>query len=130
MRPAPLPPASFGFIRGNDPTNGLYIFNSIIPGRRRVKIKVIVSDDQDWPFPLPAWDHVSVSTDSGCPIWEEMAWVKTLFFKPTETVIQLHPPDSEYVNCHPHTLHLWRPVGVEIPLPPSDAVGPKSAKTY
>lgn len=69
-----------------------------------------------------AWDHVSVSIGGPlprCPTWEEMAYVKDLFFKPEETVFQFHPAISQYVNCHPHTLHLWRPLLVTVPLPPS-----------
>lgn len=75
------------------------------------------------------WDHVSVS---GCckgksvtPTWEQMCYVKDLFFDETECVMQLHPPKSEYVNYHNHCLHLWRPMDGQIPQPPSILVGPK-----
>lgn len=33
-------------------------------------------------------------------------------------------PGPQHVNYHAHCLHLWRQVGVEIPLPPSITVGP------
>lgn len=70
------------------------------------------------------WDHVSVSLTTRCPTWEEMAYVKRVFFEPEEAVMQLHPPESEYVNNYPYCLHLWRPQGgVAIPLPPSRLVG-------
>lgn len=92
------------------------------------------------------WDHVSVSLPTRCPTWEEMCWVKRLFFSPDEVVMQLHPATSNYVNNHPHCLHLWRPQSAEeiarirddwgdewqygdlvspgrIPLPPTDMVG-------
>lgn len=82
-------------------------------------LKVIVSDGA-------GWDHVSVSLENRCPNWDEMCWVKDLFFMPEETVMQLHPPRSEYVNYHPHCLHLWRPYNKSIPLPPSVFVGPKT----
>jgi len=74
------------------------------------------------------WDHVSVSTTERCPRWNEMQQIKTLFFNPQETVIQIHPPESEYVNNHPYCLHLWRPQKDKdkIPLPPSYMVGIKS----
>ena len=55
------------------------------------------------------WDHVSVHVDGRCPTWEEMCEVKELFFKDDEVVMQLHPAKSDYINCHQHTLHLWRP---------------------
>ena len=69
------------------------------------------------------WDHVSVSLQDRCPTWDEMELVKRLFFKPTETAMQLHVPPSEHVNVHPHCLHLWRPLRGEIPRPPSIMVG-------
>jgi hypothetical protein len=55
------------------------------------------------------WDHVSVHVENRCPTWLEMCHVKDLFFKDDEVVMQLHPAKKDYVNCHQHTLHLWRP---------------------
>jgi hypothetical protein len=55
------------------------------------------------------WDHVSVSLATRCPTWEEMCFVKELFFKDDECVMQLHPPKSENISFHPFCLHLWRP---------------------
>lgn len=54
------------------------------------------------------WEHVSVSTHRRTPNWREMCFVKDLFWGEDETVIQFHPPKSEYVNNHEHCLHLWR----------------------
>lgn len=68
------------------------------------------------------WDHVSVSADNRTPTWDEMHWVKTQFFRDDEAVIQLHPPKRLYKNEQRNTLHLWRPQGVEIPLPPLECV--------
>jgi hypothetical protein len=70
-----------------------------------------------------AWDHVSVSLVDRCPTWDEMVYIKNIFFSPEEAVIQFHPPESEYVNRHPFTLHLWKPLLFEIPLPPKEMVG-------
>lgn len=69
------------------------------------------------------WEHVSVSLKNRCPNWEEMNFIKGLFWDEEDTVIQYHPPKSEYVNRHPYCLHLWRPVGVEIPRPDRVMVG-------
>jgi len=57
------------------------------------------------------WDHVSVHVagQDRCPTWEEMCYVKRLFFRQDEWVVQYHPAESDYVNAHPTTLHLWRP---------------------
>lgn len=78
------------------------------------------------------WEHVSVSPCNRkrqiCPTWEEMCEIKNMFFLPTECVIQYHPPRSEYVNNHPYCLHLWRPIGQKIPMPPSLFVGLKGVE--
>lgn len=75
------------------------------------------------------WEHVSVSPGSPnrkkCPTWDEMCAIKDMFFEPEETVVQYHPPRSEYVNNHPYCLHMWRPTDCEIPRPPSIMVGIK-----
>ncbi len=69
------------------------------------------------------WDHVSVSRKNRCPNWPEMSHVKGLFFNNDETVMQLHVPSVDHVNDHPFCLHLWRPIGIEIPRPPGWMVG-------
>jgi hypothetical protein len=78
----------------------------------------------------PLWEHVSVSVrvpgETRCPTWEEMCEIKDMFWDKDETVIQYHPAEADYVNMHPHTLHLWKPIGVELPTPPSIMVGVKS----
>jgi hypothetical protein len=71
------------------------------------------------------WEHVSVSADKRCPTWDEMCWVKDLFWNKHEAVMQLHPAESQYVNFHPHCLHMWRPLKMTIPTPPMIMVGPK-----
>lgn len=71
------------------------------------------------------WEHVSVSTPRRPPNWQEMCFIKDLFWEPEECVVQFHPPESEYVNNHPHCLHLWRSVREVFPLPPSILVGVK-----
>lgn len=90
-------------------------------------IHVIASDgkDSDGSYIFP-WEHVSAHVScevykqvmERCPTWEEMCYIKDLFWDAEDTVMQLHPPKSMYVNKHPHVLHLWRPVSVKIPLPP------------
>jgi len=86
------------------------------------EINCIVSDGM-------GWQHVSVTISSTkrkverCPTWEEMCFVKELFWDDTETALQYHPPKSEYVNNHLYCLHLWKPDNIEIPLPNSLMVG-------
>ena len=82
------------------------------------KLRVITSSgDKDIP-----WEHVSVSLPNRCPNWPEMAFIKDLFWLPTETVMQLHVPAEDHRNLHSYCLHLWRPINQEIPRPPNDAV--------
>jgi hypothetical protein len=64
------------------------------------------------------WDHVSVSlNEKRCPTWDEMCFVKNIFFRPDEAAMQIHPSKEEYVNNHLHCLHLWRPQNEKFPLP-------------
>lgn len=69
------------------------------------------------------WEHVSVSFAHRCPTWAEMERIKRLFFREDETAMQLHVPQDEHINCHPHCLHLWRPIHADIPRPPAILVG-------
>lgn len=71
------------------------------------------------------WEHVSISLPKEVPSWKAMCKMKDLFFHEEETVMQLHPPKSEYINNHKYCLHLWKPIGTEIPMPPSAMVGLK-----
>ena len=68
------------------------------------------------------WDHVSVSLPNRCPNWQEMEYVKRMFFRDAETAMQLHVPPSDHISVHPYCLHLWRPHNVEIPRPPKSMV--------
>lgn len=86
-----------------------------------VTLKVIASVGE-------GWEHVSVSLPNRCPNWPEMHYVKTLYWRDDEAVMQLHPPQSDYRSLHPHCLHLWRPVAEAIPLPPGILVAPAFAK--
>jgi hypothetical protein len=80
------------------------------------------------------WEHASISlftkkgTVKRCPIWEEMCYIKDIFWDKTDTVIQYHPAEKDYVNMHPFVLHLWRPINIELPLPDSLLVGIKDAE--
>jgi len=79
------------------------------------ELHIISSGEDD----MYHWEHVSVSHPRRCPTWDEMHKIKQLFWTDEEVVMQLHPPQSCYVNLHPFCLHMWRPVKAEIPLPPS-----------
>ena len=74
------------------------------------------------------WEHVSVSLRDRCPTWEEMCWVKDLFWDEEEVVIQYHPTKSQQVNFHPYCLHLWKPTSQRLPMPDPELVGPLTGK--
>lgn len=88
--------------------DGGYAF-AYLPGTKK-PVAVIFSCGE-------GWDHVSASYSNRTPTWDEMCYIKDIFFREDECVIQYHPPKSEYVNNHPHCLHLWRPQNEDIPMP-------------
>ncbi len=95
--------------------NGAFLIRC--PKSRR-GLLIIISDGE-------GWDHASVSIANKpkhIPTWDEMCFVKGLFWGSDECVIQYHPPGVIYKNFHPGTLHLWKPAGREIPMPPLEFV--------
>lgn len=85
------------------------------------QLKIIASNG-DEPV-CEGWEHVSVSCRKRCPNWEEMCFVKNLFWEDDECVVQFHPPKSDYVNLHPFCLHLWKHKTTETKLPPKLLIG-------
>lgn len=73
------------------------------------------------------WEHVSVhiteKMKQRTPTWAEMCKIKDLFWTSNDCVVQYHPAQSEYVNRHKHTLHLWRPINGSFPIPNKLLVG-------
>lgn len=100
----------------HDGPNGHFV----IPLSFRASAYVIASDGMDW-------EHVSVHIQergkARTPTWAEMCKIKDLFWSPDAWVVQYHPAASEYVNNHPNTLHLWRPITNILSTPPSYLVG-------
>jgi len=90
-------------------------------GPKGVMLLVMSSGTEDGT----GWEHVSVTCQNRPPNWEEMCVVKDLFWAEDECVVQYHPPRSEYVNCHPYCLHLWKQASGAFPMPSSLLVGPK-----
>jgi hypothetical protein len=75
------------------------------------------------------WEHVSITLSSKkrkverCCTWEEMCYLKSVFWSDDEVVVQFHPAKSDYVNMHKYCLHLWRPTNQFIPVPDPLMVG-------
>lgn len=117
---------------------GCFLVRANLAARRPLALRCLATSGLNWADAemvgvveigsLP-WEHVSVSLQPPgmirCPTWEEMCHVKSLFWEPEQAVVQIHPPESEYVNESRFCLHLWRPVGIELPRPPSICVGMK-----
>ncbi len=70
------------------------------------------------------WDHVSISLKHRCPTWDEMCFIKNLFFERDECAIQFHPSESDYINIGKTVLHIWRPQEQEIKMPPRYMLAP------
>jgi len=100
-----------------DENNGVFLI-----ANHKIPLRVLASDGM-------GWEHVSVSLAHRCPTWPEMCHVKSLFWDPSDCVMQLHPPQADYVNNHSYCLHLWRPVGGGLARPPGYLVGVKELGT-
>lgn len=114
-------PHSAGFKHNNGDDFGWFeIPTPRIHGSVGPKLRVMAAPtDQEW-------QHVSVSLAHRCPTWEEMCFIKNLFWDETETVVQFHPPKSDYINNAQFCLHLWKWNGGEMPRPPFILVGLKT----
>lgn len=77
------------------------------------------------------FEHVSVAPFAKriTPEYSDMKKVKEIFWNDEETVIQIFPAKSQYVNNVENCLHLWRCTYKETPLPPSCLVGLREGQT-
>jgi len=69
------------------------------------------------------WDHVSVHKKDMLgnlmtPDWNDMCYLKDVFWGEDDCVVQYHPKDKDYVNIHSNVLHLWKCQTQEFPMPP------------
>ena len=122
MKPKPCPLLEKGRITSGPLGSTASYGNNgafIVRGPKSRDLQIIISNGA-------GWEHASVSyrrNIARTPTWEEMHWVKTLVWRDDECVMQLHPPQEEYVNCHPGCLHLWKPMAGDIKRPPKFLVG-------
>lgn len=107
-----------------DGMNGIFIMS--YPKDSNISFFCIVSDGNE---EIP-WEHVSARArrlngqgkwHERVPNWDELCFLKDLFWQPDEVVVQYHPKKENYVNIHPNVLHLWRFKG-EMPTPPTICV--------
>lgn len=112
----------FGFFRIPSPLGGNRILQVVACDAGHSKDGTLVGGKF---VQFGRWDHVSVTLvgSQKTPTWDEMCFIKDLFWDPEDTVIQFHPKKSDYVNLHPGCLHLWRNVETDHELPPRYMVG-------
>lgn len=113
----------FASAKATHGNNGLFFIPLRDPTTHNVLQARAIASDQE------GWEHVSVSFQSKTPSWDVMCTIKDLFWGPNDWVMQYHPAEKDYVNFHPHCLHLWHPIGQDFPHPPSHLVGPLARRT-
>lgn len=93
-----------------------------------VLLRIIATNGAVPDLKIDEWEHVSIHAFDPvfkkvrCPKWDEMCFIKDLFWNDDEAVMQYHPAKSDYVNVHDHVLHLWRNKKVSFPMPPKICV--------
>jgi hypothetical protein len=68
------------------------------------------------------WEHLSISYKSSIPTWDDMCIAKDIFFEKSDTCVQYHPAEADYVNVCKTCLHIWRPINELLPKPPKEMV--------
>lgn len=110
-------PEKFRVTKGAMGSDSSYGNNGAFWVKTKKSVFTVIASDQ------LGWEHVSVSLPSRCPTWEEMCFIKSLFWSDDDCVVQYHPSKDQYVNNHSYCLHLWRPIENQFPVPPSFMVG-------
>lgn len=84
--------------------NGFGVKSGLIELPTGVRASVVVGRNEK------GWEHVSIELYARrLPTWEEMCYIKGVFWDDEEEVVQIHPKKSHYVNLT-EALHLWRPI--------------------
>ena len=74
---------------------------------RTTNLHVMASTHSDGLYGL--WEHVSVSLKNRNPNWDEMCFIKEMFWGEDSQCIQFHPRKRDNVNLAEHCLHIWKP---------------------
>lgn len=109
---------------GNAPKGATYgMFSIPIPKKKQTVAIIIANDGTEG-----GWEHVSchVRIAQGTrppimrvPSYDELCWLKDLFWESHECAMQFHVPKTDHINRHQHCLHLWRRAGANCELPPT-----------
>jgi hypothetical protein len=82
-------------------------------------LRITASDGTDPTSATFGFERVSVSVSHRDPTRREMCYIKNLFWPGDEVVYQLFIPESDFHNSADHTLHMWRHVSLDVPVPPA-----------
>jgi hypothetical protein len=61
---------------------------------------ILVKEPNGW--------HLSMSTKSRLPTYDEMKEIRYQYVPDDVYMAQIFPPKKEFVNVHPYTLHLYQ----------------------
>ncbi len=82
--------------------------NFLVPLNNNKEAFVVASEN------FMGWNHVSahVTESTGealkrTPSNEEMQFLRNLFFRENDVVLEFHPAKKDYVNNHSYVLHMW-----------------------
>jgi hypothetical protein len=106
-------PEEFQIASGED--GGEFVIPHRLKNYATRKYLVVASNGMGWEH---ASIHIMQGRESLTPNWEDMCYIKNLFWEESDTVIQYHPAKNDYVNVHPNVLHLWRATEQAFPQPP------------
>ena len=91
----------------------VYGLNSFLVPFNAAKLAVLASIDTDDNG--IKWEHVSVSLKNRIPNWQELKFIKMIFWDPEDEVIQFFMPQSKCVKLYNNCVHLWRPINIKLP---------------
>lgn len=93
-----LPPGTRIPIPGNPPGSEAW---------QHGEVRILITHEEDHGSD-GRWRHVSTSCEDRLPTYAELGAVRELYFDPEQTVLQIMPPASAWVNEHAYCLHLWQ----------------------
>lgn len=101
-------PTPFGWAEIQGTVTGAQTFRGVMP---RVDGLLVIRDTLQ--VDGKEWRHVSFSRRSRTPSYDDMMAVHAAFCDVDAVVLQIFPKRAEWVNLHPHCLHLWQPLGFD-----------------
>lgn len=84
--------------------------------RKRDHLMVIVDSGCEQMGDDRLWYHLSVSTPTKVPTYDQLKEVKEVFLG-DRYACMVFPPKRFFVNQHPYVLHLWSTNDEQWPLP-------------